>query len=71
MIKMKINKFHRIGIVLGVIIAVISFLLLDTKFLFFTIGFGVIVAVIPFVYSVIRESKEAYEKEQMFLVFLI
>lgn len=66
---MKINKFHRIGIVLGVIIAVISFLLLDTKFLFFTIGFGVIVAVIPFVYSVIRESKEAYEKEQMFLEF--
>lgn len=66
---MKINKITWIGIILGLITVGASFLLLDTKFFFFVLGTGVIVAVAPFVFSTIRETKIANEKEEMFLEF--
>ena len=66
---MKINKITWVGIISGLITVGISFLLLNTKFFFFVLGTGVIVAVAPFVFSTIRETKIANEKEQMFLEF--
>lgn len=66
---MKINRISLIGIILGLMITGVSFLLLNTKFFFFVMGVGIIVAVTPFVFSTIRETRIANEKEQMFLEF--
>ena len=66
---MKINRISLIGIILGLMITGASFLLLNTKFFFFVMGVGIIVAVTPFVFSTIRETRIANEKEQMFLEF--
>ncbi|MCK4647519.1 type II secretion system F family protein [Candidatus Pacearchaeota archaeon] len=66
---MELKKIHKIGIIAGGVIILLSFLLFNTRFFFFVIGIGVIVGVSPFVFSVITESKIANEKEEMFLEF--
>jgi flagellar protein FlaJ len=66
---MELKKIHKIGIILGVVIILLSFLLFDTRFFFFVIGIGVIVGISPFVFSIMAESKMANEKEDMFLEF--
>ena len=66
---MKIKKTIWVGIILGLIIISSSFLFVNTKFFFFIIGIGLIIAVGPFVSSTIIETRIANEKEQMFLEF--
>ncbi len=66
---MELKKIHKIGMIAGVVIILLSFLLFNTQFFFFVIGIGVIVGVSPFVFSIIAESKIAGEKEDMFLEF--
>jgi len=66
---MILKKIHKIGMIAGGVIILLSFLLFRTRFFFFLIGIGIIVEIFPFVLSMITESKIASEKEEMFLEF--
>ncbi len=66
---MEVHKIHWIGIGAAIIIIAISFLFKDTKLFFLMVGVGVLSGVLPFVISLINESKEDVEKEEMFLEF--
>ena len=66
---MELKKIHKIGMIAGGIIILLSFFAFDTKFFLFIIGIGVILGIFPFVFSVINDSKIAGEKEDMFLEF--
>ncbi len=66
---MEIKTIHWTGIGLGLAIIAISFLLFGTRFFFFLLGIGFLIATSPFVFSVIRENNISTEKEEMFLEF--
>lgn len=66
---MKLKTGHWAGIFLGLIIIGMSFLFFGTALFFFFMGIGVLVSVAPFVFSTIRETVVANEKEEMFLEF--
>jgi pilus assembly protein TadC len=66
---MEIKKTHWIGIIFSLIIIILSLFFIGTKILFFMIGFGVLIGVLPFVYSIIYETRIMTEKEEMFLEF--
>jgi len=66
---MKLNKIHITGIVLALIVIGISFFFKGSNAFFFIIGVGVIIAISPFVFSIIRETKLEIEKEEMFVEF--
>jgi archaeal flagellar protein FlaJ len=63
-------KLPFISIIIGILIAIAGFVfLLNSKFLFITLGLAVIIAFLPFLISFLsRESREK-EKEAMFLEF--
>ena len=65
---MEIKKVHITGIIASLIIIAVSFFA-GERFFFFVIGIGVIVGVLPFILSIMREAKVSTEKEQMFLEF--
>ncbi|MDE1848651.1 MAG: type II secretion system F family protein [Nanoarchaeota archaeon] len=66
---MELKKTHWVGIGAGLLIILLSLLLANTKVFFLVFGIGIIVAVSPFVFSVIQENKTDVEKEEMFLEF--
>jgi flagellar protein FlaJ len=66
---MEIKKGHWIGIGLALVVILFSLFLIETKYFFFVFGVGVLIAVFPFVFSLINETKVASEKEEMFLEF--
>ena len=66
---MEIKNSHKFGVIAGLILIGISFLLLNTDFFFLLFGLGVIIIASPFVFTVIRENKLEIEKEEMFLEF--
>ena len=66
---MELKKIHKIGMIAGGVIILLSLLMLKTDFFFLIIGIGVIVGISPFVISIINESRIAGEKEDMFLEF--
>lgn len=66
---MEIKKGHYIGLGAAVVIVALSFLFKDTKLFFLIIGTGILSGVLPFVISLINETKEEAEKEEMFLEF--
>lgn len=66
---MEVKKIHYIGIALGLIIIGISFLFKGTKLFFLFVGLGVLAGILPFVISLINESRIENEKEEMFLEF--
>lgn len=66
---MEIKKSHYIGLGAAIFIIALSFLFKDTKLFFLFIGIGVLSGVIPFVITIIQETKEETEKEEMFLEF--
>ncbi|MGB9708368.1 MAG: type II secretion system F family protein [Candidatus Pacearchaeota archaeon] len=64
------TKIQIIGVVIGVVMAALSFIFFyNTKVLWFLIGIAIIVAVIPFVSSIIIGAGREKEKEEMFLSF--
>jgi len=67
---MKMTKRHWIGIAVGaaVLLADIIFLMGDKRF-FFLIGIAALIAIAPFVATVMLERGRANEKEEMFLEF--
>lgn len=66
---MEIKKIHYIGLGAAGLIIILSFLFRSTDLFFLILGIGVISGVLPFVISVINETKEEVEKEEMFLEF--
>lgn len=66
---MEIKNAHIIGIVIGLIIVCLSFLFKGTDYFFLTIGIGILAGVLPFVITLIAETKAENEKEEMFLEF--
>jgi len=66
---MELGKSHFIGIVMAVILIATALFLMKTKIFFLLIGFGFIVALAPFVFTIIHENRVSNEKEEMFLEF--
>ena len=66
---MELKKIHKIGLIAGGVIILISLLLVKTSFFFLVIGMGILVGAAPFVISLINESKIEGKKEDMFLEF--
>lgn len=66
---MEIKKTHYIGLAAAIVIVGLSFLFRDTKLFFLIIGIGIISGILPFVISLINETREEAEKEEMFLEF--
>lgn len=66
---MEFKTGNIVGIILGIIVILISFLFAGTKFFFLILGSGVLLAVIPFVYTALKETRIEREKEEMFLEF--
>jgi len=66
---MEITKLHKIGIVIGFVFLVSSIFLIGSKFLFMSVGLGLLIALLPFVFTLIHENKISVEKEEMFLEF--
>jgi len=66
---MELKSSHWTGIIIGLAIIAISFFFFGQGMFFFIIGTGVLIAIFPFVFSVIREGTVASEKEEMFLEF--
>ena len=66
---MEIGKVHWIGIGVAVVLFSLAFVLSGTKIFFLMIGLGFLVALAPFVFSIMHDNKVAAEKEEMFLEF--
>ena len=66
---MELKKIHYIGIGAALIIIAVSFLFQASKLFFLIVGIGVLSGVLPFVISLINETREENEKEEMFLEF--
>ena len=67
---MKITKIHIMGIVTGLVVILGAVLLFSkSKYFFFMVWFGVIVAVMPFVATTVASTKTEQDKEIMFLEF--
>lgn len=66
---MEFKISHWIGIFLGLVVIGISFLFFGEGIFFFIIGIGVLIITGPFVFTTIRETTIATEKEEMFLEF--
>ena len=66
---MEIKKSHWIGIILGLVVVLIAFVFFGTGIFFFMFGMGILIVAFPFVFTSIRETAIANEKEEMFLEF--
>ena len=66
---MEIKKQHKIGIALAVLIIAGAFLFKGSPVFSLIFGIGIIIGILPFVFSTITETKIAREKEEMFLEF--
>ncbi len=66
---MELKKIHIAGFVAAAIIIILALILIKTRFSFLLVGIGVMVGVLPFVFTLMKEAREAVEKEEMFLEF--
>lgn len=66
---MRLKIFHISGIILGLITIAVSFFFFGEQLFYFLIGIGIVIASLPFVIQLIKESSIATEKEEMFLEF--
>ena len=66
---MKLNKFHLIASVISLLIIITSLFFIGENKFMFIIGIGIVVGVVPFIISIVYESKIEAEKEEMFLEF--
>jgi len=66
---MEITKVHYVGIGIAIAVVGFSFLFSGTKIFFLIMGIGVLIGVLPFVISLINETRIEVEKEEMFLEF--
>ena len=66
---MELKRIHWIGIGIGGAMILLSMVFIGTRFFAFIFGVGVLSIIAPFVLNVIRQTKIAQEKEEMFLEF--
>ncbi len=66
---MELKRIHISGVVAGLIILVLSLFFMGAKFFFLMVGFGIIIIVSPFIFTLITESRISSEKEEMFIEF--
>lgn len=66
---MEFKKQHKIGIASGILIIAGAFLFRGSPWFSLILGLGIIIGILPFVFSTITETKIAREKEEMFLEF--
>jgi len=66
---MELKKIHWIGMIFAFLTIFISFIFIGTNIFFFMIGIGILIGTAPFVFSIVRETTIASEKEEMFLEF--
>ncbi len=66
---MKLNEKDLIGVLIAVAVFAIGRFLLPVKFFPLVAGLGIICGALPIVIRVIKENKDAQEKESMFLEF--
>src|SRR3989338_5804602 len=67
---MEIRKQHWFGIIFGVIVAVVGAILFwNNNLLYLVVGIGVLIGVTPFMLTLMQESKDEKEKEEMFIEF--
>ena len=62
---MEMSKSHYTGIILGVVLLALAFVLSGTKVFFLFVGLGFLVALAPFVFSIMHENKVSSEKEEV------
>jgi len=68
--KLNLNKTKIISLIVAFIIAVLAILLLNNNdILYFILGISFIIAILPFIISIILETGAEREKEEMFLEF--
>jgi len=68
--KLNLNKTKIISLVIAFVIAVSAILLLkNNDILYFVLGISFIIAILPFIISVVLETGAEREKEEMFLEF--
>ena len=60
---------HWIGLGIGLAVIILSLFFMGTRFFFFLFGIGLLTAATPFVIGVVRDTRVAVEKEEMFLEF--
>ena len=66
---MELKKSHWVGIITGAVIIAASLFFIGTDLMFFLAGIGIVIAVLPFILAVMKESRVSLEKEEMFLEF--
>ena len=66
---MRIGKLHFILIGIGLILISASFLLIETKFFVVMLILGFTIGSVPFVFSLMKESRISNEKVEMFMEF--
>ena len=66
---MRLKKSHKIGLIVAGIIMAVALILSGTKVFFFVFGVSLLVAALPFVMTVVNQTRIANEKEIMFLEF--
>jgi flagellar protein FlaJ len=66
---MELKKTHYIGMGIGLVIIIASLFFTGTKVFFLLFGTGILTASLPFVISLVNETKIENEKEEMFLEF--
>jgi len=66
---MEFKKLHWMGIGLGLIVILVALSIANTELFFFVLGMGVLIGVLPFLFTILSENKIAEEKEEMFLEF--
>ncbi len=67
--RFRITKVEWVGLGAGIAAMIIAMLLTGSRFFYLIFGTGILIALTPFVISIIRESKVKEEKEDMFLEF--
>lgn len=66
---MELQKIHWVGLIAGIVIAGLSFILINTRFFFFIMWFGILIAASPFVFTLIQKARISGQKEEMFMEF--
>lgn len=67
---MNLDKKHILGIIIAVIVAILAIIFLrDNKVFYFVLGLAGVVAALPFILSIILESRQEQEDNEMFLEF--
>ncbi len=67
---MEIQKFHIIGGIAGLLVMGAAFIFgIESKIFLFLIGIGIVIGATPFVVTIINDTREATQKEEMFLEF--